>query len=99
MRTGEIIADASRSANKPFWPLRWRWPHGSTPSDLGSPALQVYSDLAYGAQGIQYFTYWTPQSDVWDFHNAPIGLDGKRTPVYDLVRKMTEEIGGSRECS
>ena len=55
--------------------------------------LQIYSDLAYGAQGIQYFTYWTPQGDsFWDYRFGPIGLDGKRTVAYDRVRAMNQEL-------
>ena len=55
--------------------------------------LQVYSNLAYGAQGIQYFTYWTPQPGTWDFHHAPIDYDTKkRTEVYDMIKQMNTEI-------
>jgi hypothetical protein len=54
--------------------------------------LQVFSDLAYGAQGIQYFTYWTPYDTVWKFNNAPVSLEGKRTDSYDRVKQMNEEI-------
>ena len=58
--------------------------------------LQVYSDLAYGAQGIQYFTYWsatsinTPSGE--DQRGAPISAAGKRSVVYDRVKLMSEEI-------
>src|SRR5437868_3488260 len=54
--------------------------------------VQVFSDLAYGAQGIQYFTYWTSKSDTWNFHEAPIDVSGKRTAVYDRVKQMNAEI-------
>ena len=57
------------------------------------PNLQVYSNLAYGAQGIQYFTYWTPQPGTWDFHHAPIDFDTQqRTEIYDMLKQMNEEI-------
>ncbi len=56
--------------------------------------LQVYSDLAYGAQTIQYFTYWTtpatPPGD--DFHDGPIGLTGDRGPVYDRLKEVNAEL-------
>ena len=51
--------------------------------------LQVFSDLAYGAQCIQYFTYWLPTG--WE-GPAPIGADGKRTEVYDLVKTLNQEV-------
>ena len=45
--------------------------------------LQAFSNLAYGAQAIQYFTYWTMKSDTWNFHEGPVGLDGKPCAVYN----------------
>ena len=41
--------------------------------------LQVFSDLAYGAQAIQYFTYRGLQ------HDEP-------TEVYDLVKTVNQEV-------
>ena len=53
----------------------------------------LYGDLVYGAQGLQYFTYWTPAGDsFYDYQHGPIGLDGKRTEIYDLVKEMNAEI-------
>ena len=55
--------------------------------------IQMYSNLAYGAQVLQYFTYWNPDTThTLDFHEAPITREGRRTPVYELVRQMNEEI-------
>ena len=63
----EIFSDEARKAGKPFWAFSLATSHG--PNPVPTPAmlrLQVYSDLAYVAQGIQYFTYWTPQGDsLW----------------------------------
>ena len=57
------------------------------------------SNLAYGAQGIQYFTFWTPKTDnsnhnngVEHYYTGPILPDGKRTQIYDLVKEINEEI-------
>jgi len=89
----ETIAKAAREARKPFWAFALSVSHFSYPvPTLAHLRLQVYSDLAYGAQGIQYFTYWLPKEPKWG--PAPIAADGKRTPVYDLVKKMNEEIRG-----
>jgi hypothetical protein len=52
----------------------------------------MYSNLAYGAQGLQHFTYWNPGTEVWDFHDAPILPDGKRSPVYDMIREVNYEL-------
>ena len=56
--------------------------------------LQQYSNLAYGAQILQYFRYYTPKNreERHGFNNAPIVSSGKRSPVFDLVREMNKEI-------
>ena len=90
----EIISDAARKIGKPFWAFALSvaidpvYPVATT----ATLRLQVYSDLAYGAQCIQYFTYWTPPSGSEKFRDGPITADGKRTPVYDLVREMNREL-------
>ena len=90
----EIFSDEARKAGKPFWAFALTTAHTPYPiPDLAQLRFQVYSDLAYGAQGIQYFTYWTPgKNPNWNFHHGPIGLDGKRTDVYDKIKTMNEEI-------
>jgi len=51
---------------------------------LGELRLQVYSNLAYGAQGIEY----------WSFRGfgSPIDAQGRRTVVYDRLQKVSQEI-------
>jgi len=98
----EIISAASRQAGMPFWAFALATAHHIQIGNefflypvptLADLRLQVYSNLAYGAQGLQYFTYWTPRDNsFWDFQHGPIGLDGKRTEVYDLVKEMNQEI-------
>ena len=91
----EIISDAARKSDMPFWAFALSVAHGPYPiPTLAEMRLQVYSDLAYGAQGIQYFTYWTPHDTAWKFNNAPITLEGKRTVVYDRIKQLNTEIKG-----
>ncbi|OIV36010.1 hypothetical protein BIV57_18575 [Mangrovactinospora gilvigrisea] len=46
-------------------------------------AWQVNISLAYGAKGIQYFTYWTPDPARGEgFQSALLTVDGKRTEHY-----------------
>jgi hypothetical protein len=52
--------------------------------------LQMFANLAYGAQTLQYFTYWTPGSR--EFYTASVTLDGKRTDIYDRVKALNREI-------
>jgi hypothetical protein len=89
----EIISNAAAKAGKPFWGFVLAVAHGPYPvATIEHLRLQAFSNLAYGAQAIQYFTYWTPRSTEWDFHMGPIDADGRKTPVYDLVKTMNVEI-------
>lgn len=95
----EQISAEAKKVNKPFWAfaLTTNYDDGHlTPQTLASMRLQVYSDLAYGAQGIQYFTYWSATSvnasSSEDQRGAPISVSGKRSVVYDRVKLMSEEI-------
>jgi hypothetical protein len=98
------IYDFSRSINKPFWAFALSVSHEIQSKTYPVPTiealrLQVYSDLAYGAQGIQYFTFWTPYTnneligpEKEYYYLGPILPDGKKTQVYDLIKTLNEEI-------
>lgn len=89
----EIFSEAARKAGKPFWAFALSVAHGPYPiPTVAQLRLQVYSDLAYGAQGIQYFTYWTPYDTIWKFNNGPITLEGKRSEVYDKIKLVNKEV-------
>ena len=96
----EIISDEACKAGKPFWAFALTVAHttrtlGQYPiPTIADIRLQVYSNLAYGAQGIQYFTYWTPKQSVsHGYHHAPIdSITRKRTEVYDYIKEINTEI-------
>lgn len=89
----ELIKKYSKQSNLPFWAFALSTSHGPYPiPEMAHLRLQMYMNLAYGAQCLQYFTYWCPTSEEWDFHDAPIAEDGSRTAVYAIVRQMNEEI-------
>jgi hypothetical protein len=52
--------------------------------------FQVFSHLAYGAKGIQYFTYFTPR--LGNYRNAPIDQFGSKTPTWYLVQKINRRL-------
>ena len=54
--------------------------------------MQMYTNLAYGAQGLQYFTYWTPGPEPFNYRDAPITLDGKRSEQYYKVQEVNREL-------
>lgn len=92
----EDIRQESLRLGKPFWAFALCTPHAEYPQPtIEMLRLQIYSDLAYGAQAIEYFTYWTPKpTKEWDFHDAPISIDGRRTKNYKLVKRMNQELRG-----
>ena len=93
----EVITAAARRSGKPVWAFALSCPHAVYPTPTTAHLrVQVYSNLAYGAQVIQYFTYWAPEPTEFNFHDAPITADGKRTPTYDLVKQMNGEIQALR---
>ena len=90
----ELIRRKSIQAGIPFWGFVLSVPHAVYPQPtIGSLRLQVYSNLAYGAQAIQYFTYWTPEPERENnFHNGPVNRKGKKTKTYYLVQAMNREL-------
>ena len=89
----EIISTEAADADLPFWAFALSTAHFSYPNPtLASLRLQFYTDLAYGAQGLQYFTYWCPTPETGDYHDAPVDRDGNKSPQYDLLKKMNAEL-------
>ncbi|MBQ7995042.1 MAG: hypothetical protein IJ247_02340 [Bacilli bacterium] len=52
---------------------------------------QVMTQLAYGSRSIQYFCYWTPL-EFTQGSPAMITVDGKKTDIYDHVKKINGEL-------
>lgn len=90
----EIFSDEAKKVNKPFWGFAQSILFDNKHEDpsLATMRVQMYTNLAYGAQGLQYFTYWTPVSSAEDFRGGPITLDGKRSSVYDNIKTLNQEI-------
>mgnify|MGYP000964653651 CR=1 FL=1 len=87
----EIVKDVTAKTNIPFWAFALTTAHNSYPvTDLNQLRLQIYSNLAYGAKGIQFFSYQTTLKN--DYHMGPIERDGSKTVVYDYIKTINEEI-------
>lgn len=88
------IRNESLRTGKPFWAYVLCVPHHIYPMPtMGHLRLQCYINLAYGAQGIQYFSYSTPApSGQFDFHNGPLLRNGKKSSTYKLVKNMNAEL-------
>ena len=96
----EMVRQESLTSGKPFWGFVLSVPHNvpstadtyyPTPT-IASLRLQVYSNLVYGAQAIQYFTYWTATSETYKYHDAPVDTEGRKTKTWALVQQMNREL-------
>jgi len=98
----ELVRNEGIRVNKPFWAFSLATAHTLDIVDpatiypmpeIGHLRLQMYADLCYGAQCLQYFTYWNPSpKHTFNFHQAPIQENGKRSPIYDMIRDFNKEI-------
>ena len=92
----EIVRDRALRSGMDFWSFMLTVPHTSYPQPtVDDLRLQAYSNLAYGTQVLQCFTYWTPtveNPELWKYRNGPIAEDGTRTETYDLVKSVLDEI-------
>jgi len=89
----EMISRKAMLAGKPFWAFALATAiNGAYPIPTEAELrLQMFSNLAYGAQGLQYFTYWTPPCGGECFHDGPI-YNNQRTEVFYRVKTVNEEI-------
>lgn len=92
----EIVSRVAKANSRVFWAFCLATQHGPYPLPTAVHMRhEAFSALAYGAQGIQYFTYWTPyskHSETWDYRNAPIDETGHRSSVWYLMRDLNREI-------
>ena len=95
----EFMRKFSTDENLPYWGFalstaHWNGPRNNYPIPTAAHLkLQQYANLAHGAQGLQYFTYWTPRYDTNAcFRLGPISWEGKRTFMYDRVREVNAEL-------
>ncbi|WP_433160384.1 hypothetical protein [Kribbella sp. CA-247076] len=85
-----IVRDAALHGDIPSWVFIQTLLYNNHREPTASELLwQVNISLAYGAKGIQYFTYWTPEAARGEgFGPALITVDGRRTPRYAASRQI-----------
>jgi hypothetical protein len=92
-RNLEVIRAAAGAANIPFWAFTLSVQHADyLPPTLGRLRLQLFSDIVYGAGGLQYFTYATPTGNDYDWKPALIEAQGRPTASHDLARQVNAEV-------
>ncbi|MEI8412909.1 MULTISPECIES: hypothetical protein [unclassified Kribbella] len=85
-----IVREAALHGDIPSWVFIQTLAYDNHREPTAAELLwQVNISLAYGAKGIQYFTYWTPEAARGEgFGPALITVDGQRTPRYDAARTI-----------
>ena len=84
--------DATQPAT-PFWQIVLSVQHGPyralTEAELRFEAMQT---LAFGASGLVYFTYWTPNDPSFTWSNGIRNRDGTPGPLYEPVKHVNAEV-------
>lgn len=93
----ETIRNISAQNNLPFWAFACSTIHYSYfQPTLQGVRLQQFSNLLYGAQALQYFTYWTlSYEDNWKkekYGYSIVDDQGNPTPTYNIVKKVNLQI-------
>lgn len=100
--TLEIFRDESQKRGIPFWAfvcccaIRNHPKYDNPLPTVGHMKVQAYGNLAYGAQGLEYYKYRLRDNVSYNF--APLDRNLKRTPVYDRVRTVNRELQARAKC-
>lgn len=87
------IRQACSQHHIPFWPVILSVPSETRPVFKHSHLrLQVYSAIAYGAKGLQYFAYQTPGMDGNNYKDALVTLSGEETKLYSDASAINQEV-------
>ena len=92
--TLERTSSEARRTGKELWAFALATQHSISEITYPIPTvndlrLQMYSNLAYGAQVLQYYSY-TPTAS---FHQqAPLSANGSKTSTWYLIQEMNKEF-------
>jgi len=81
----ELLRNLSNATRLPFWAFTCSVRHGPYPTPTeGHMRFQLMNELAYGAQGLQYFTY--------AHDNAMVRPDASTTETWELARRINRDV-------
>lgn len=88
-----IFREHSMKAGIPFWNFFNIMPYGPhTDPTEGQVRWQIYTSLAYGAKGVMYFCYFTPQGAEFPKGGAIIHVDGRKSRHYGEAQRINGEL-------
>lgn len=91
----EVCAEEARDAGVPFWTFLQAMSYDNATRCPTEAELrwQVLCSMAFGAQGYQYFCYWTPAGPGDNVaKSACVTEFGEKTPVWYAGQKINREI-------
>lgn len=87
--------DSEHDTETELWTFTLSVEHGNyrALTSKADATFQAYTNMAYGANGIFWFTYWRPNPGAENgYKDGMLTIDGKRTPVYDYVKDANIEL-------
>ncbi len=89
----EIMNWLSEKFQIPFWTFVLTTPHSNyVEPSLSRLKFQVFSALAHGATGLEYFTYATPNINSWKWGASMVDENGAPTHTYNLVKSINNQV-------
>ena len=89
----EIISSVCKEKKIPFWAFCLSAPHFNYPTPTKSDLkFEAFSALAYGAQGLSYYTYAIDYNAPIKYYGAPIDSLGNKTEIWYRCRDVNKEI-------
>jgi hypothetical protein len=91
----ETVRKVALDSKIPFWNIvLCVQTSGYRHLDENELRYEAMQTLAYGADGLLWFTYWSPQgaANPGDWHHAMINPDGSHDPHYDMVQKINADV-------
>jgi hypothetical protein len=88
----DAVRTVSRRHGLPFWQIVLLVQHGPyRPLTEAEKRYEAMQTLAYGGQGLMWFTYWQPDtSGMWG--EAVINFDGSPTRQYEEVKRINADV-------
>lgn len=87
------VRQVSLDYDVPFWAYTLLVSFNGHPEVQHSHVrVQLYSGLAYGAKGIQYYSFRPPSDNFYEYGDAMLSHEGDRTKAYSFIRLINSEI-------
>jgi hypothetical protein len=94
-RNLEIVRAMALERGLDLWAFTLVTPHAVyPPPTAGHVRLQLWSDIAYGAKALQYFTFVTPGGTDYAWGSGLVDKSGRPGPAFPIARDVNAEIRG-----